>query len=221
MQQIGSGDSGQTVIEFGIVSLALFMVTVGLIDAGRAFFQYNAVADAARFGARWASVVGGTCTLAGSNSADWCTQQGIYNGGTNFWVQDGNQPRQGFGKTCPSYAANPGAYYTVSDPDNDGDNDYKGDPDGDPARKRTTIIGAIAQHFDTSKDTTGTVVGGIAGIDLTQLRACIATSDSNGTSQQAGDYITVTVYTRFTPASFLLGSRGLDLVATSTYQVEG
>ncbi len=46
-------EGGQAVVEFALISLVLMMLTVGLVDLGRGFFQYQAVASAARFGARW------------------------------------------------------------------------------------------------------------------------------------------------------------------------
>lgn len=227
MDRLRSTESGQTMIEFAIICLVLLMMTMGLIDVGRAFFQYNALADAARFGARWGSVVGGACNLPGGNTTDWCTQEGVIKGTpkvavANFWQQAGNTPLQGNGTECPKYSSAPSDYYSASDPDNDSDNDYTGDADGDPASKSTTIVGAIGQHFDTSSTTSHTVGGGLAGIDLTQLEVCIQTSNPSGTLPQTGaDYVTVVLHYHFDPVSFIVAKSGFDLEASSTYEVEG
>lgn len=51
---------GQSLVEFALVTPVLFMLTVGLIDVGRAFYQYNGAANATREAARFASVYGGS-----------------------------------------------------------------------------------------------------------------------------------------------------------------
>src|SRR5579859_1533384 len=134
------GESGQAVVEFGIIGIALLMLTAGLVDVGRAFYQYNAVSAAARYGARWGSVVGGTCTgLRGASTSDWCNQYGTGNAG-GFWSTAGNYPLQG-NSDCPQtiiksqlppYSKTP--YYQVSN--------YT-------QNTSTTIVGAVAQRFDT------------------------------------------------------------------------
>jgi hypothetical protein len=216
------GESGQTAVEFGIICLILLMMTAGLIDAGRAFFQYNAVADAARFGARWASVQGGTCNLPGGNpTADWCTQQGLVSSTVNFYAQTGSKPLQGNGVACPSFSSTPADYYKVSDPDNDSDNDYSSDTDSDPITEQTTVVGAIGQRFDTNSSSTSMVHGSFAGFDLSNLRVCIATSDSSAASPTGADYVTVVVHYHFTPVSFILAQAGFNLESSSTYEIEG
>jgi hypothetical protein len=212
-------ESGQTIVEFALIALVLLMLTMGLVDAGRAFYQYNTLADAARFGARWGSVVGGACILAMANTTDWCTEEGVITNGNNFWQQSGNKAIQGSGVACPSFSSTPADYYKVSDPDNDGDNDFSGDTDSD-STKVTTIVGAIGRHFDTSSTTTHTTQGGLAGIDLNNLRVCIQTTDSN-TVQTRGDYVTVVLYYRFNPITPILSKASFDLVAQSSYEVEG
>ena len=47
-------------VEFAFVLPVLFVLTVGLIDVGRAFYHYNTAAHAAREAARFASVWGGS-----------------------------------------------------------------------------------------------------------------------------------------------------------------
>src|SRR5947209_7043762 len=101
MRMLRGRDSGQTIVEFAIIGTVLMMLTIGLVDVGRGFYQYNAVSSASHFGSRWAAVVGGTCIIPGSSTADWCTQQNSPNfrvgqvstGATqNFWQQTGNVP---------------------------------------------------------------------------------------------------------------------------------
>ncbi len=57
-------------VEFGLVLPVLFMLTVGLVDTGRAFYQYNSAANAAREAARFASVMGGS---QHHDTFDWTT----------------------------------------------------------------------------------------------------------------------------------------------------
>lgn len=211
-------------VEFAIIALVMLMLTMGLVDVGRAFFEYTEISSAARFGARWGGVVGGTCIIPGVYQSDWCTQQGLITGGsktaiTDFWAQTGSVPIQGNGVACPSYSSTPGDYYKVSDPDNDSDNDYSSDSDSDPSTKQTSIVGAIGQHFDTNSSTTSTVAGQLAGIDITKLFACVQTSNT-ASDQGPGDYVTVTLYYQFNPVSFIVANSNFNLVATSQYEVE-
>jgi hypothetical protein len=192
-------------VEFAVILLVLLMMTMGLIDTGRAFFQYNALSSAARFGARWGGVVGGSCILQGVKTNDWCSKE-VAATGQNFWQLSGNVPLQGNGTACPSATAANLAkyYYTVSTYD---------------LPTSTTIVGAIARHFDTSNSTTNTSQGGLAAIDLTKLYACIQTTNTNK-DQSAGDYVSVQLYYRFTPVSPILSRTGFNLVASSQYEVE-
>lgn len=50
--------SGQSMVEFSLVCFMLSMVVLAFIDVGRMMLVYNAVANAARAGARYASVHG-------------------------------------------------------------------------------------------------------------------------------------------------------------------
>ncbi len=203
-------EGGQAVVEFALISLLLMMLTVGLVDLGRGFFQYQAVASAARFGARWGSVVGGTCAVPNQQSTnDWCNQLG--NKTMPFWDQPGNAPLQDPlpirlpRKPCPSYADNPKDYYTVSD--------YTGNTS-------TTIVGMIAQKYDTSPSSSS-LVGGKAtpGLDLSQLQVCVELPSSSATPLP-GDTVEVRVYYPFTGVSTMISGQTLYLNATSQYQVE-
>lgn len=228
MDSMGRGEQGQALIEFAIIFSVFTMLTVGLVDVGRAFYQYNALSSAARFGARWASVVGGVCIQPGANATDWCNQQGTANGG--FWSQPGNAPLQGTNVPCPAYsAATANDYYSASDPDNDGDNDYSasGNTDGDVVSDDTTIVGVIDQHFDTSSTSSSFVVGAIGGFDLSKLRVCIQSTapppvpPATTGIPAAGDYVTVVLSYHFEPVSMILAHASFDLDSTSQYEIQG
>lgn len=204
------------------------ILTVGLVDAGRAFFQYNGVSAAARYAARWGSVVGGTCSSNNSDQSvtDWCNQ--LAGQSANFWTQYGNKPLEGPAPaTCPSYSSGPTDYYTAADPDNDSDVDVGGSGDTDSdANKATSIVGAVAQHFDTS-DTAPSggnawsfITGAFTpGFDLSKLEVCIELSTTRPVPGP-GDTVRVHVYYPFTAVSAVLPTSGLELNATSQYQVE-
>lgn len=227
MKWSNRGERGQAMVEFAIIFFVFMMLTTGLVDVGRAFYQYNALSSAARFGARWAAVVGGTCDLQGANSTDWCNQQGKATGG--FWTQSGNVPLQGANAPCPSYSANPAAYYSAADPDNDADNDYSasGDTDGgDGSGNSTTIVGTVDQHFDTSSTSSNFIVGAIGGFDLTNLKVCIQTTAPPAVAPNVpvpspGDYVRVVLHYHFNPVSFILARASFNLDATSEYEIQG
>jgi Flp pilus assembly protein TadG len=215
------GESGQTVVEFALVATVLFMLTLGLVDVGRAFFQYNEIAAAARYGARWGGVVGGTCLGAPESATfdtSWCTQELTKT--TNFWAQNGNAPTQATNYVCPD-AGGPVAccpnsgtvagftYYLVSN--------FTGS-------NQSTIVGAIASKFDTSSSSDNFIAGGLTpGINLSNLKVCIQLPVIAGAAVYkpgAGDKVTVKVYSTFQPAGPLFGNATLPLVASSTYTIE-
>jgi Flp pilus assembly protein TadG len=212
MRDATKRESGQTAIEFGIVLSMLLILTGGLADVGLAFFRYNAVATAARYGARWGSVVGGTCNDRGaqSSSADFCVQLGADAAGTNFWTETGNVPLQSNHAACPSdiNSTFDGFYTDI--------NSYATSPNA------TTIVGAVAQRIDT--DTSGTVFRGnlAPGFDLSQVRVCIQLPfNSDGTwRHNTGDRVTVFVYYPFHAATPLLAKASFNLTASSTYGIE-
>ncbi len=45
--------SGQAIVEFALVSMAFFMITLGTIDMGRAMYEYHQLTNAVREGARF------------------------------------------------------------------------------------------------------------------------------------------------------------------------
>lgn len=50
------GETGQTLAEFAIIVLALMLIVVGIVDFSRAVYAHNAVASAAKEGARYATI---------------------------------------------------------------------------------------------------------------------------------------------------------------------
>jgi Flp pilus assembly protein TadG len=54
----GLSEKSQALVEFAIVGLLLFIVVFGVIDVGRAVWNYNTLAHATREGARYAIVHG-------------------------------------------------------------------------------------------------------------------------------------------------------------------
>lgn len=57
------GEHGQALVEFSLVSIVFFLLIFGMVDVGRAVWNYNTLAQATREGARYAIV-------HGSDSAD-------------------------------------------------------------------------------------------------------------------------------------------------------
>jgi hypothetical protein len=198
-------EHGQAMIEFSLILLVFLMLTVGLIDAGRSIFLYNEIASIARFGARWGSVVGGTCNAPlGLSNSDWCNQLGTHSG--NFWSQAGNVPIQSMGTPCPSYTAGNTDYYTASS--------YS-------SSTTTTIVGAVANRFDSDANSSSffhQLFG--PGVDLSQLHVCVATTNATTTPPEPGDTVTISVAYPFTPAGKLLGTGSVNITATAQYVIE-
>ena len=66
---------GQGLVEFGLVLPIFLALLIGMVDIGRAVWANNAVANAAREAARFASVHGGSCedlTSTGCTSGYYC-----------------------------------------------------------------------------------------------------------------------------------------------------
>jgi Flp pilus assembly protein TadG len=57
---------GQSMVEFALASVVFFTLIFGIIQFGRAVFQYNTVSSLAQEGARWASVHGSTSDAPGT-----------------------------------------------------------------------------------------------------------------------------------------------------------
>ncbi len=69
-RKLARGERGQTLVEFAVVALAFLLMMVGILDLGRAVYAYNAIANAAREGARCAIV---SCKLPYGCSGAGCT----------------------------------------------------------------------------------------------------------------------------------------------------
>lgn len=65
------GERGQALVEFSLVSIVFFLLVFGMVDVGRAVWNYNTLAQATREGARYAIV-------HGSDSADPSGPGGAY-----------------------------------------------------------------------------------------------------------------------------------------------
>lgn len=211
------GQRGQALIEMAFVLTALILCTSGLIDVGRAFYQYNALSNAARFGARWASVVGGNCNTPGApnvSTSDWCNEFASgspAHSTTAFWNISGNHPRQTDGSECPSHydSSNASYWYTPSS----------------PTATNSTVVGAVMQHLDSNSTTSNFAKGLVMpGFIRSKVHVCIylpSTDYVNGIwSPVAGDTVAVYLSYDFQPAGPLFGSVTLPLVASSRYIVE-
>lgn len=55
-------ERGQALVEFALVSIVFFIFVFGMIDAGRAVWNYNTLAQATREGTRYAIVHGAAST---------------------------------------------------------------------------------------------------------------------------------------------------------------
>jgi Flp pilus assembly protein TadG len=53
---IRGGQTGQAIVEFAFTALIFFTIIFGVIDLGRAIFEYNLLASSAREGARMAII---------------------------------------------------------------------------------------------------------------------------------------------------------------------
>jgi TadE-like protein len=207
-------------VEFALIFTLLIMFTAGLLMVGRVFYVSTQVAAAARYGARWGAVIGGNCTnnyvANPSTENDWCSQyntQGGASAGTNFWCQPGNLPLQGGScdskgvlsttPSCPTSwwpsgsinnrpgccppnsteTSSPSPYYQVSQ--------YSG-------TNATTIVGAVANWFDTNSTSYGFIrTGRLLPIDLSKVKVCIQLGYDSSVSKWAtypGDTVSVFVY---------------------------
>lgn len=197
-------------LELGLILLLITILTGGVMDVSRGFYQYNAVAAAARYGTRWASIVGGLCsTPVGSDTSDWCNQ--FNHSSQTFWSQPGNTPLQAAGVNCPTdYNSSFTGYYTASN--------YQ-------ATTATTIVGAIAQHFDSSEVSTGFIHGNLmSGLLLSDLKVCIQLTwdpTRGWWSTQPGDKVSVWVYYPFHPVTPLLTTiHQVNLVSSSEFRID-
>jgi TadE-like protein len=228
MRRPRTGESGQALVEFAFVATALMIMTVGLADAGRAFFQYNAVSASARYAARWASVEGNTCSEnpSTSGSSDWCNK--FNTTASSFWTQSGNQPLQGRNTPCPKNID-----YSLLPPMSGANSRYYySDTNAAAANQVTTyartptIVGSVLQKLDTSNSSTNIVKGAITpGFDSSKILVCIWTSEqtsdiANGLYDRPGSRIGVNVYYPFTLISNEFTTKSFDLIGSADYGVE-
>ena len=61
MSRFGRDDSAQSIVEFALVLPVILLIITGLFDVGRAVWQENTLAYAAREGTRYAIVNGSGC----------------------------------------------------------------------------------------------------------------------------------------------------------------
>jgi Flp pilus assembly protein TadG len=223
MHLLARRERGQAVVEFGIIATVLFVFTLGLLDVGRAFYQYNVVVSAAQYGARFGAVEGGTCSdvLKPPTAGDWCNRGTLAgmplpaacstppSGAPTFWASNGNAPCQPLGTSCPNDLTSFSGYYTVAD--------FK-------SSSSPSIVGMVAQRFDTTNGSTSVVAGGATpGFDLSQMKVCIQLSIDPYTGQwsyKPGAKVTVFVYYPFSAVGPLFSARRFTLVASSQYTME-
>jgi hypothetical protein len=204
-------ERGQATVELALILIIMLMLSGGLLDVGRGIYEYNALGSAARYAARWGSVVGGQCyKLAdyGKSTSDWCDQ--LSNNTTYFWSQPGNKPLQTGDTSCPDgLDSSFTGFYKVSD--------YAG-------TSSTTIVGAIAKRFDSNSSSRSFIVGAATpGFDLSQLKVCIQlpwNSNFSNWNAYPGDTVTVKIYYPFKPVSSLIFGGTVTLTGSSTYNIE-
>jgi len=202
-------------IEFALVFSVLSFLTIGLIYFALAFYQYNALSQAARDAARWGSVQGGTCLSKGTDTtADFCDQNTTVAAGYDFWNTAGNQPLQpATGVSCVDSSGNAQLAYYYSAGSYSGTNN-------------TTIVGTVAHRLDSSTSSSFVSMGSAApGLNLSKAKVCIELNGSTYAtpkwSVQTGDSVAVYVYYPATAGTFLntLFTPG-PLLSSSRYVVE-
>ncbi len=117
------GDRGQSLVEFALVLPVFLLMVFGIIDLGRVIWAYDNLANAAREGARYASVHGGselTVCQTGPN-----LDPTVYVSGCPAWTPDSKQPTraatQGFLVAPGSNVVVHVCYYTTNPCTNDTD----------------------------------------------------------------------------------------------------
>jgi len=64
------GERGATLVEFALASTVFFVLIFGVVEFGRALWQYNVVANAAKAGVRWAAVRGSSSGQTAATASD-------------------------------------------------------------------------------------------------------------------------------------------------------
>jgi Flp pilus assembly protein TadG len=95
-------EKGQSLVEFALASIVFFIMVFGLIDVGRAVWNYNTLSQATREGARYAIVHGSRSAdpATADDPQDIVDQVEKFAGGLNLddltvtatWPDDSNNP---------------------------------------------------------------------------------------------------------------------------------
>lgn len=71
------GERGQALVEFALVGIVFFLLVLGMIDVGRAVWNYNTLAEATREGTRYAIVHGADSSAPSGPSNDANVKQEV------------------------------------------------------------------------------------------------------------------------------------------------
>jgi Flp pilus assembly protein TadG len=77
-------DTGDSLVEFALISFMFVMVLAGVVEMGRMVLVYNTIANAAREGTRYAIVHGADQTVSPSGPGNPCTCTDVKTVVTNF-----------------------------------------------------------------------------------------------------------------------------------------
>ena len=84
------GERGTTVAEFAMVALLFFIVIIGIIEFGRFLYTHNALTDATRRGARFASINKGALTDSETDANRMKVKNLVIYGANATYDEDGN-----------------------------------------------------------------------------------------------------------------------------------
>ena len=73
---VDKGQRGGTLLEFAVIAPFFFMMLVGIVAAGSLFFTHNALVDATRRGARFASMQAAASPAGTIRTTDGCDTTG-------------------------------------------------------------------------------------------------------------------------------------------------
>lgn len=106
----GRREQGQTLVEFALISLMFFMVTLGSIDVGRAVYMYSQMTNAVRDAARVVKVYPGNGQGALNQSL---VETYVYNyRTTDPNLLNASRPRPGMSGATVSYSCSAGCQPT-------------------------------------------------------------------------------------------------------------
>jgi hypothetical protein len=152
-----------------------------------------------------------------------------------FWAQAGNVPLQGANASCqsalPSASQLPAGTSSTSGDTSSTGGFYNVAQYAPPTSSTsTTVVGTVAQHFDTNTSSSGFGLGSfIPGVNLNNMWACVElvrgknppppTSASSFHYLMAGDRVRVYVYYRFSAVTPLLTAALPALIAEAEFPV--